>query len=252
MGELRNLLITLSDTSHYHSTKVTSLQVNILKKMISTWEPAKVFPAYDVLRLVAIHPGGVELLTSSLMFVDILTRLRNLLRLDTPTASVLTMLRYLNNTIRQPNLRKILFSNQANLFQILDTLSDFVSHDSNPIRMAVSSIALNTAIGICEASLPATGGVFGDSSSAGIMENCLASLLRLARAICLADGRSSIESYTRAVIIIGMAVSAKPSSRQVATDLQLANTLRQLKLNLPDSSEYETLRIYIDDTLLFL
>ncbi|OQR86756.1 phospholipase A-2-activating protein [Achlya hypogyna] len=60
---LAALLTTLTQTSYYHSSKVTTDQVRVALKMVEHWPAAQVFPALDVCRLLALHPAGADALS---------------------------------------------------------------------------------------------------------------------------------------------------------------------------------------------
>ncbi|ETV67982.1 hypothetical protein H257_15946 [Aphanomyces astaci] len=53
-----SLISTLQQTSYYHSSVVTKIQVGVVCKLVGQWPSSHVFPALDLLRLVLVHPVG--------------------------------------------------------------------------------------------------------------------------------------------------------------------------------------------------
>lgn len=61
-ASLEALIQTLQDTAFYHSSTVSAEQIRIVKIMLSQWPVEFAFPALDLLRLVVVHPQGVNAL----------------------------------------------------------------------------------------------------------------------------------------------------------------------------------------------
>lgn len=63
---LEDALAVLADTSHYHSSRAPKNTCAVLHIMLSHWtEGRTLFPAFDLLRMLAAHPSGSLLLASS-------------------------------------------------------------------------------------------------------------------------------------------------------------------------------------------
>lgn len=252
LSELRVLLTVLEDSANYHSSKVTNLQFNIIKKILTSWELDKQFPAFDVLRLLALHASGSEVLAglSGINLIDVLGRVRNLLayQQQAPPASVLTASRFLANALGNHSLRKLLFTNGANFYQILDLLLVYTTSDSNPIKTALSTLLLNTAIGISEQPAGISAG------TNGVVELCVGSLVRLATAMLKFPGLMTIaENSQRVVVSLGMAISARPSAgRTAAAEQNVVTVLRELQAIVPDSAETAHTHICINGILSML
>ncbi|OQS03279.1 phospholipase A-2-activating protein [Thraustotheca clavata] len=61
---LTSLITTLTQTSFYHSSQVSSTEVNVVLKMVELWPAANVFPALDLCRLLGLHPIGAQVLSA--------------------------------------------------------------------------------------------------------------------------------------------------------------------------------------------
>lgn len=68
----------LSDSSHYHVSTVESGQVGAVLLMLR-WPRGSQFPLFDLLRLLAIHPHGAQVLASHPLRADLQTSLIALL-----------------------------------------------------------------------------------------------------------------------------------------------------------------------------
>ncbi len=144
MELVSSTLSTLGDTSHYHSSAISAEQIKALTKMATSWDAANVFPAYDALRLVAVHPGGSESLAALLsrdpaLLTAALTLLNNP---HTPHTSALTGGRFVSNLFKSSALRTIVLA-QAD--KLLTAVPQLHSNANKNVRIASATIAVNLA-----------------------------------------------------------------------------------------------------------
>lgn len=52
------LLMTLANTSHYHSSKISSQELDILCRVLQNWPCAQIFPIVDILKMCVLHPDA--------------------------------------------------------------------------------------------------------------------------------------------------------------------------------------------------
>lgn len=143
---INSLVIILEDTSHYHSSTVsTNMLLPIFK--ISEWDINKAFPAMDLARLVAFHPSGAAILAKNNKLKLFLARSIRFLSegIDkSSSATVLTTLRFIINTFKHEVLRKEIMDSEI-LISILSSLEMQYTNSNAKIRMAISTFCMNIA-----------------------------------------------------------------------------------------------------------
>jgi hypothetical protein len=109
---ISDLVKVLGETSFYHSSVISSAHLAVVLKTIQLWDEDKLlFPSYDLLRMVALHPSGASTLASSRHLSTILKRALNLLSMEASAAASLASpqsllsLRYLANLFKSDALR---------------------------------------------------------------------------------------------------------------------------------------------------
>lgn len=116
LQSLEDLLVVLADTSHYHSSSVTTQLLGSVVKMAIQWQDdSALFPCFDILRLVANHPSGADALAGDPSCLPVYNKALSILQRDnisgTPQSSLgspqsLTAMRFLVNCFRHQSLRR--------------------------------------------------------------------------------------------------------------------------------------------------
>lgn len=150
-------LATLCDTSHYHSSLIGAEQLKAVAKMATQWAPASSFPAFDILRLVAVHPAGSEALvklTAANEASSALTAAAALLSsADLPHTCALTASRFLCNCFKTAGLRAALLRMGAGK-QVLAVIAAQSRSANKSVRVAVATLALNLSAVAAAEGLP--------------------------------------------------------------------------------------------------
>jgi phospholipase A-2-activating protein len=149
VGKLEQLSRVLGETSYYHSSSVTAAQLQPLCRAVLAWPVENLFPLYDMLRVVAIHPNGAETLAGPLraQLQQVLLRTTTMLSsasAGSAGATTLTATRFLCNCIKSDALRTVAYS-ESSLTSILRSLLPHAANPAKLVRAAVSRIALNSA-----------------------------------------------------------------------------------------------------------
>lgn len=148
---LEALTRTLSETSYYHSSRVPAAQLQALLRLILTWAPMHLFPLFDVLRVVCIHPAGADTLATELRtpLLQVVQRALSLLSApvndaEIPFSTLLTATRFLCNAAKMESLRSVVYA-EAGLPALLNALLMQTVSANKLVRVAVSRIAMNLA-----------------------------------------------------------------------------------------------------------
>jgi phospholipase A-2-activating protein len=155
LDNLASLLKVLAQTSFYHSSNIIATQLKPLAMILAWNDPQRTFPAYDILRLVAVHPAGAVTLASNPLFVDAIGYAVQYLRSreTSSPALLLTSLRFLANCYRQEPLRiALLRSLSPSIVDVLDTIHLHVVSTNKSVRLAVAYHLLNYAVAITSSS----------------------------------------------------------------------------------------------------
>lgn len=147
---IETLLQTLASTSQYHVSVVTQGQIAALCKCAS-WDAAIAFPAFDIARMVALHPSGSAVIASSTLAPVLLANAVAALSAPITAATALTALRFLGNAFRHDELRSALLRHTNHLSDLFTAAVQGGLFDGSPApnsklqRVALSSVALNLA-----------------------------------------------------------------------------------------------------------
>ncbi|KAF0693683.1 Aste57867_15386 [Aphanomyces stellatus] len=144
LDHLATLIQTLQQTSYYHSSSVSRVQVHTALKLLDQWPPAKVFPALDLIRLVLVHPMGASLLASAPSLVP--TTLRLALAPDATDATRFLAVRVLCNMFGHAATRvPVLAAAEA----ITSAVAPWVATTpSKPLAISVATLLLNLAVAL--------------------------------------------------------------------------------------------------------
>jgi phospholipase A-2-activating protein len=112
LESLDELVRLVGETSYYHSSVIAPSHLTGLVKMVQSWDEDKLlFPAFDLLRMVCLHPSGASTLSSSKHLPLVIKRAVNLLALEASqpasvgTPHALLSLRFLANLFKVQGLR---------------------------------------------------------------------------------------------------------------------------------------------------
>ncbi|KDO19819.1 hypothetical protein SPRG_14681 [Saprolegnia parasitica CBS 223.65] len=217
---LATLLTTLTQTSYYHSSQVSSTQVDVALKMVEHWPAAHVFPSLDVCRLVALHPIGASVLSRKAPWL-----LERCLALGVdasvavPNPTRMLAWRVLCNYCVHASLRSALVQSSANVETGLVSAWSLASGNKT-LAVTLATLGLNLAVAVAAKER--------DASAA------LASVLRTMAATDALDD----DTFGRLLLAIATLGSVAP---QLWPSLPSAGTLR------PRASATPSLLAILDD-----
>lgn len=104
---VNDLVKILGETSYYHSSTVPPQLINVVAKMVQSWDNDKyLFPSYDLFRMICLHPSASTSLVASKHFQIIMKRALNLLVMEASqpdslgSPQSLLCLRFLTNILK--------------------------------------------------------------------------------------------------------------------------------------------------------
>ena len=203
---LGGLLRVLVATSQYHVSVVTDAQINAVAKA-SKWEAPAAFPAFDIARMVALHPAGSVALSRHIEAAGLFAR-ASAVAIAQPAVlpTILTSLRLLGNAFRHEDLRQRLLLETGHLsdFFVLAARSDLMAGrvpSSKPQRLALVNVAFNLSVHFVQSVARKPDAAVALASS-GAITSCN-ELLR----VVLATETESIDVALRALQALGMTCS---------------------------------------------
>ncbi|KAK3021794.1 hypothetical protein RJ639_045116 [Escallonia herrerae] len=138
----------LKDTSHYHSSKFSDVDIALLLKLLKLWPLEMIFPVIDLLRMIVLHPDGATILLNHVYERnDILMELIQKATANPLPANILTSIRAVTNLFRNLSYYPWL---QKHRGQILDAFSSFYSSSNKNVQVAYSTLILNYAVLLIE------------------------------------------------------------------------------------------------------
>lgn len=151
IAAISDLIGVLEETSFYHSSNVSSHMLAPVVKMALQWGASHSFPAYDILRMTALHGIGSRAISQLPVFSSLLERaIATVSDPAAPAPTVLTALRFLGNAFRYEDLKKALLkSGHSKMGALLETLQSLLytkKSDNKSIRIAASTLALNLSV----------------------------------------------------------------------------------------------------------
>eukprot|EP01116_Phalansterium_solitarium_P006057 TRINITY_DN18371_c0_g1_i1.p1 TRINITY_DN18371_c0_g1~~TRINITY_DN18371_c0_g1_i1.p1 ORF type:complete len:500 (-),score=34.85 TRINITY_DN18371_c0_g1_i1:7-1506(-) len=144
--KLENIQKTLMDTSFYHTSSFSTAEYEVVGKLLH-WPTIELFPVFDLLRLMVLHPAAAEAYGSgkqNLHGKPLLTFVLENLQPSAPVPNQLMLLRLLANAFKNYHLRKLLLE----CFLQVTTMIAFVrALDVKPnLRPIAATILLNYAV----------------------------------------------------------------------------------------------------------
>lgn len=208
----------LVQTSRYHSSSISSKQLNGVIKMATQWEASKVFPAFDICRLVALHPQGSKSLATHPQLSNLLQVAEKFLHegQTLPANTAVTSLRFLVNTSRFEELRNAVLLSLP-YSRLLDLASYQRSSSSKLVRASVAALLLN-----CTVSLSSSSGEIDTKVSLLIFSLSLSLEM-------LTKETESVEVVNRALLAIGSIFIQSPSLLELQPRSALASQLSAIK-----------------------
>ncbi|KAJ1432925.1 PUL domain-containing protein [Ochromonadaceae sp. CCMP2298] len=152
LESIESLCLLLSATSHYHSSTAHPAQIQSTIKPTLAWDAAHLFPLFDILRVVCIHPHAADLLSRNRHLNTLLERVIQVLGTDpsaVPFATVLTAARFLCNCFKHPALRAALAGGGGGagyVGGILAVAGVQVGSPSKLVRVSVTRLLANCTI----------------------------------------------------------------------------------------------------------
>ncbi|KAK3023019.1 hypothetical protein RJ639_045013 [Escallonia herrerae] len=138
----------LKDTSHYHSSKFSDVDIALLVKLLTLWPLEMIFPVIDLLRMIVLHPDGATILLNHVYERnDILMELIQKATASPLPANILTSIRAVTNLFRNLSYYPWL---QKHRGEILDAFSSFYSSSNKNVQVAYSTLILNYAVLLIE------------------------------------------------------------------------------------------------------
>ncbi|KAK2978346.1 hypothetical protein RJ640_016448 [Escallonia rubra] len=138
----------LKDTSHYHSSKFSDVDIALLVKLLKLWPLEMIFPVIDLLRMIVLHPDGATILLNHVYERnDILMELIQKATASPLPANILTSIRAVTNLFRNSSYYPWL---QKHRGEILDAFSSFYSSSNKNVQVAYSTLILNYAVLLIE------------------------------------------------------------------------------------------------------
>lgn len=192
---LSQLVAILEQESRYHSSTFTPEQLELVRKLATTWDSQYLFPILDLLRLVALHPHAAEKFFPR----DLLAQLAHAhLEPDSTYANQLMVLRLFCNLFRFGSTRStvgtLCLDTPSELFDQLDKLC-FVANKN--IQVTLSTLILNLTVSIAQ----------GEPS---LREQCLMRIANLLFKMSNSVTQSD-DSLFRIVVALGTGALIEPS-----------------------------------------
>lgn len=149
MSRFNAIVKILKDTSHYHSSRFSDVDVALMLKVLKSWPVAVLFPVIDLLRILVLHPDGVAKL---LQYVkdgyDIVIELIKKVIASSPLpANLLTCLRVVANLFKNACFYEWLLNHRV---EILDAFASCCSSSNKNVQMSYATLILNYAVLLIE------------------------------------------------------------------------------------------------------
>ncbi|WOH04652.1 hypothetical protein DCAR_0624063 [Daucus carota subsp. sativus] len=138
----------LKDTSHYHSSKFSDVDIALLLQLLKSWPVEMMFPVIDIVRMIVLHPDGATILLKHVTEANdtLLDTLRKVTTNPLP-ANLLTSIRAVTNLFRNSCYYPWL---QKHRGEILDAFSSFYSSSNKNVQLSYSTLILNYAVLLIE------------------------------------------------------------------------------------------------------
>ena len=159
LQSLENLVKILSESNRYHASEIElSSLLLLINNILVRWSYDNIFIAFDLLRLIVIHPHGSDLLAKNktngfdIVLQQLTNVLSNTIAGGSSHATVLTALRCVANMLKSESLRRVLYQQTATVSShvqhsipqlVLDSIKNHGKHANKLVRAGVMTFALN-------------------------------------------------------------------------------------------------------------
>ncbi|GMP38059.1 hypothetical protein CsSME_00009465 [Camellia sinensis var. sinensis] len=150
VSRLDAIVKILKDTSHYHSSRFSDVDIILLLKLLKSWPLAMMFPVIDILRMIILHPDGA---TRLLKHVDdknadvLMEMVKNVTTSPALPANLLTSTRAVTNLFNTSCYYQWLLKHRS---EILDAFSSCCSSSNKNVQVSYATLILNYAVLLIE------------------------------------------------------------------------------------------------------
>ncbi|XP_028064830.1 phospholipase A-2-activating protein-like [Camellia sinensis] len=149
VSRLDAIVKILKDTSHYHSSRFSDVDIILLLKLLKSWPLAMMFPVIDILRMIILHPDGA---TRLLKHVDdkndvLMEMVKNVTTSPALPANLLTSTRAVTNLFKTSCYYQWLLKHRS---EILDAFSSCCSSSNKNVQVSYATLILNYAVLLIE------------------------------------------------------------------------------------------------------
>nr|CCA26952.1 phospholipase A2activating protein putative [Albugo laibachii Nc14] len=141
-GELKYLeevVQIIKQTAFYHASTFSQDQIKILRKIMTTWPIAQVYPALDLARLVLVHPQGYHLTDQNLV-MELLKRGEKAETPNVPIATRFLSLRIVANMFLHSDCRVAIMKAKK---EILGQMENYLEFRQKLVLLSFSTILVN-------------------------------------------------------------------------------------------------------------
>ncbi|KAF3786615.1 hypothetical protein EJ110_NYTH25210 [Nymphaea thermarum] len=141
LSRLNAIITVLKDTSHYHSSTFSDMDIRLLEKLLDSWPTTVLFPVIDIMRMIVLHPDGARLLHKDVEEGnDMLIQMVQKATSNPPlTANLLTGARAVVNLFKHSYFHKWLHLHSS---EILDKFSGCCTSTNKNVQLAYSTLLL--------------------------------------------------------------------------------------------------------------
>ena len=136
--QLGKLATTLGQKGNYRTAGITRKEYLVIYKLMS-WPGSHLFPVFDLLRVLQLHPGAVELFKGSEQGAKIISPAVAMLSQGSGPG-LITALRLLCNMFGDSTA---LFAVQNRRQMILEAALTHIDSDNKPLRLSLATLLLN-------------------------------------------------------------------------------------------------------------
>ena len=230
-------LDVLATTSYYHSSSLSDGQIACIAKL-TTFDTSRVFPGFDICRMLALHPAGSQSLAGHPQLPSIITRALAVLQEQErePGNAAVTALRFLMNSFRYDGLRRAVLSNPALLATgnpahvLLQSAAPYLSCSSKLARAASSALLVNLVLGLGVTS----GAVIPTVAEQQQLQGCTPRLLSLIEQMLTQT--QAVEEIFRSLVALGTLLLSSNGFQAVeqARKMGIDSTMDAIRVQLGD------------------
>ncbi|GFQ03817.1 phospholipase a-2-activating protein [Phtheirospermum japonicum] len=210
VSRLSVIVKILKDTSHYHTSTFSDVDVALLLNTLNTWPVAMLFPVVDVMRMFVLHPDGATKLLQHVKGENevIIELIRKVTAHPPLAANLLTSVRLVTNLFKNACHNEWLLKHRA---EILDALSTCCSSSNKNVQKSYATLLLNYAVLLIE------------KKDEGGQSQVLSAALEMAEEVTVDP-----DSRFRALVAIG-SLMLEGLVRKVALDFDVVSIAKSAK-----------------------